>query len=97
MDVEARAAVQTGPGQPGARPTMNSHPANVRVTLDEDKGIACVTVSEDGPYPFAQQVIEILQSTGLGYWADEGLIQKQLARRLYNEPLPVAFRKRRRG
>lgn len=90
MDVETRVVDETASGQPAARRSPVNH---VKVTVDEEKGIACITVSEDGPYPFAQQIIELLQSTGLGYWADEGLIQKQLARRLYNEALPVAFRK----
>jgi uncharacterized protein (DUF342 family) len=70
---------------------------NVKVTVDGEKRVAYVTISEEGSYPSPQQLIEILYEKGIKYWIDEKLIHKELARQVCNQPLPVAFGKDAEG
>ena len=64
---------------------------NVTVTVDDEKRVAFVTVSEEGPYPTADELIVILQESGVNYWIDDKLIRKELAGQVYDQPLAVAF------
>ncbi len=82
------AQVISGAQQPRTNTTFFP---NVTVTVDDEKRVAYVTVSEEGPYPTADELIVILQESGVNYWIDEKLIRKELARQVYDEPLAVAF------
>jgi uncharacterized protein (DUF342 family) len=82
------AQVISGAQQPRANTTFFP---NVTVTVDDEKRVAYVTVSEEGPYPTADELIVILRESGVNYWIDEKLIRKELARQVYDEPLAVAF------
>ena len=73
-------------------PGADSFP-NVKVTVDGEEKVAYVTISEEGSYPSSPQLIELLHEKGIQYWIDEKFIQKELAREVYNQPLPVAFGK----
>jgi uncharacterized protein len=64
---------------------------HVTVTIDEDERIVCVTISEEGPYPTPQQLIEILHEKKITYWIDEKFIHRELARKVCNQILPVAY------
>jgi uncharacterized protein (DUF342 family) len=82
------AQVISGAQQPRTNTTFFP---NVTVTVDDEKRVAYVTVSEEGPYPTADELVVILQESGVNYWIDEKLIRKELARQVYDEPLAVAF------
>ncbi len=82
------AQVISGAQQPRTNTTFFP---NVTVTVDDEKRVAYVTVSEEGSYPTADELIVILQESGVNYWIDEKLIRKELARQVYEEPLAVAF------
>jgi uncharacterized protein (DUF342 family) len=64
---------------------------NVTVTVDDEKMVAYATVSEEGPYPTVDELIAILQDSGVNYWIDDKLIRKELGRKVCDEPLAVAF------
>jgi uncharacterized protein (DUF342 family) len=63
----------------------------VSLSVDDQKGVAYVTISEEGPYPSPNQLTEILQENGITYWIDDKLIRKELAGHVCNVPLAVAF------
>jgi uncharacterized protein len=75
----------TGPGR-----TSDFFP-NVKITVEDEKRVAYATISEEGPYPTLSELVEILHDNGLNYWIDDALIRKEVARRVCDVPLAVAF------
>ena len=93
MDAGVEAAQETRPAQKETERDRTTFFPNVKVTVDGEKRVAYVTISEEGPYPSPQQLIEILHEKGIKYWIDEKLIHKELARKVCDRPMPVAFGK----
>ena len=65
--------------------------SNVSVTVDDEKRVAYVTISEEGPYPSPDQLVELLRENGINYWIDDKLIRKELEGHVCDVPLAVAF------
>ena len=93
MDAGAEAAQETRPALKEMERDRTTFFPNVKVTVDGEKRVAYVTISEEGPYPSSQQLIQILHENGIKYWIDEKLIDKELPKKVCDRPIPVAFGK----
>ncbi len=64
---------------------------NVELAIDEGKGVLYATVSAEGRYPSADELLEIVREANVDYWVDEKAIHTEAARRTCDVPLAVAF------
>ncbi len=92
MDLSAGRENEISPSQPrmGSDRTSDFFP-NVKLSLDDEKGVLYATISEEGPYPSPSELLEILRDNAVNYWIDDSLIRKELARHVCDAPLAVGF------
>ncbi|HME46390.1 MAG TPA: FapA family protein [Syntrophorhabdales bacterium] len=91
MDSGVGMGQETSEGQAQELIRNTTYFPNVKLTVDSEKKVVYATISEEGPYPAADDLIEILRETGANYWIDERLIRKEIKREVCDEPFAVAF------